>query len=139
MSGQYEFDETQNQVISSLAHKMKFVSFFLLGIGILKFGFAITLLMAQMEQGGAPVAPLDGFITGVIYLLLGIWGIKAAGSFQKVVDTEGNDIDHLMSALGNLKNVVSLAYWLLIIFLLAIIVMIILAMVLGAAPPPAAG
>ena len=135
MSQQYEFNETQNQVISDLAHKMKFVSFFLVAIGVLKFGFAILLLIEQMEQGY--VVPLDGFISGIIYLLLGIWGIKAAGSFQQVVKTQGNDIDHLMSALGNLKNVVSLAYWLLIIFLLVFIVGIILAIVLGGmAPPP---
>lgn len=135
MSQQYEFNETQNQVISNLAHKMKFVSFFLVAIALLKLGFAILLFTQQMDY----IAPLDGFITGMIYLLLGIWGIKAAGSFQQVVDTEGNDIDHLMNALGNLKNVVSLAYWLLVIFLLVFIIGIIAAIVLGGTAPPPAG
>jgi hypothetical protein len=135
MSQQYEFNETQNQVISNLAHKMKFVSFFLVAIALLKLGFAILLFTQQMDY----IAPLDGFITGMIYLLLGIWGIKAAGSFQQVVDTEGNDIDHLMNALGNLKNVVSLAYWLLVIFLLVFIIGIIAAIVLGGMAPPPAG
>jgi hypothetical protein len=135
MSQQYEFNETQNQVISNLAHKMKFVSFFLVAIALLKLGFAIVLFTQQMNY----VAPLDGLITGMIYLLLGIWGIKAAGSFQQVVDTEGNDIDHLMNALGNLKNVVSLAYWLLVIFLLVFIIGIIAAIVLGGMASPPAG
>jgi hypothetical protein len=57
--------------------------------------------------------------TGLFYLLLGIWTRSAAQSFRKIVDTQGNDIRHLMEGLGSLHQMYSLLYTLLLLVLLA--------------------
>ena len=58
----------------------------------------------------------------LFYLLLGIWTRSAAASFQKIVDTQGNDIRNLMEGMGALHSMYSLLYTLLVIVLLAGIV-----------------
>jgi hypothetical protein len=60
--------------------------------------------------------------TGLFYLLLGTWTRSAAGSFQKIVDTKGNDIRNLMDGMMSLHSMYSLLYTLLVIVLLAGIV-----------------
>jgi hypothetical protein len=57
--------------------------------------------------------------TGLFYLLLGIWTRSAAGSFRKIVDTQGHDIRNLMDGLGSLHRMYSLLYTLLVLILLA--------------------
>ena len=52
-------------------------------------------------------------VTGLFFLLQGIWARTAAGSFRKIVDTRGNDITNLMNAVGSLKTMYGLLYLLL--------------------------
>jgi hypothetical protein len=54
----------------------------------------------------------------LIYLLVGVWTRQAAGSFRKIVDTQGNDISHLMSALSALNRMYSLVLTLIFLGLL---------------------
>src|SRR5262249_24235914 len=58
-------------------------------------------------------------ITGLIFLLQGVWTRSAGGSFQKIVDTQGNDVAHLMSAIGSLRAMYGQVYMLLLAALLA--------------------
>ena len=58
-------------------------------------------------------------VTGLFYLLLGIWTRSASQSFRKIVDTRGNDIGNLMNGLGALHQMYSLLYILLLLVLLA--------------------
>jgi hypothetical protein len=58
-------------------------------------------------------------VTGLLFLLQGIWARSAAASFQKIVDTRGNDITNLMSAVGALRTMYGLLYLLLAAALLA--------------------
>jgi hypothetical protein len=58
-------------------------------------------------------------VTGLIFLLQGIWTRSSAASFQKIVDTRGNDIGHLMSAVGSLESMYGQIYLLLLGGLLA--------------------
>jgi hypothetical protein len=58
-------------------------------------------------------------VTGLFYLLLGVWTRSAGASFQKIVDTQGSDIKHLMDGMGSLHQMYSLLYTLLVIVLLA--------------------
>jgi hypothetical protein len=115
---QYEFNEAQNRVIQGLSQKMKFVSIFLIVIGLLQVAGGI--LPAVLSQSVSTIG-VEYIIGGFIYILIGVWGASAANSFQQVVDTEGNDIDHMMGALGNLKKATTLAYWLLIIFIILLV------------------
>ena len=52
-------------------------------------------------------------VTGVFFLLQGVWARSSAASFQKIVDTRGNDITNLMNAVGELRTMYGLLYLLL--------------------------
>jgi len=65
---------------------------------------------------------IGGLVNGLIYLLIGVWTRSAAGSFQKIVDTQGHDIGHLMDALGALNRMYTLISTLIIIGLLLFLV-----------------
>jgi hypothetical protein len=54
----------------------------------------------------------------LIYLLVGVWTRQAAGSFRMIVDTQGNDISHLMNALAALNRMYTLIYTLIVLGLL---------------------
>jgi hypothetical protein len=52
-------------------------------------------------------------VTGLFFLLQGLWARSSAASFQKVVDTQGNDITNMMNAVGSLKTMYGLLHLLL--------------------------
>jgi hypothetical protein len=58
-------------------------------------------------------------VTGLFFLLQGVWARSSAASFQKIVDTKGDDISHLMYAVGSLRTMYGLLYMLLALALLA--------------------
>jgi hypothetical protein len=119
---QYEFSSSQNELIKNLAEKMRFVSYFLIGVGVLiAVGGAITLL-----RGG-----IANIITGVVQIVIGVWTNKAATAFKRIVDTEGNDIENLMGALGELRKLYHLQYWLLILTFIFAALGVLLAIVAG--------
>lgn len=128
-SGSYEFNSTQEKLVQALANKMRFVSFFLIAIGILRF---ITGIVALIR--GAPLidAIISGaIISGIIILLIGFWTYTAASSFNRIVKTQGNDIENLMNALKELRKLYTLQFWLFIIVLIAIIIAIIASIFTG--------
>jgi hypothetical protein len=57
-------------------------------------------------------------VTGLFFLLQGVWVRSSAASFQKIVDTRGNDITNLMNAIGSLGSMYGLLYLLLAVALL---------------------
>jgi hypothetical protein len=57
-------------------------------------------------------------VTGLIFLLQGVWMRSSAASFQQIVDTRGNDISHLMNAVGSLRSMYGQVYLLLLAGLL---------------------
>jgi hypothetical protein len=58
-------------------------------------------------------------VTGLFFLLQGVWMRSSAASFRKIVDTKGNDITNLMNAVGGLKSMYGLLSLLLALALLA--------------------
>jgi len=98
MSNQYEFSSTQNAAFSSLAGAMKFVGIVMMVLG--------GLMVASVLVGN-----IAGAIQGVIQILVGLWTKSAANSIEGIVNTEGNDIDHLMSAVGDLDRLYTLQKW----------------------------
>ena len=108
-NGTYEFNESQNQLILDLSKKMMFVSYFLIASGILG---AISGIIAIMQGG------FGGIVQGVVLLVTGIWTINASKAFKLIVETQGNDIENLMGALGQLRKLYTLQYWLFIIALI---------------------
>lgn len=118
----YEFSQSQNELISDLSAKMRFVSMFLIGLGVLA---TITGLVTILRGG------FSSIVSGIVYLVIGLWTNKAASSFKMIVETQGNDIENLMGALGELRKLYRLQYWLLIIALVFIVIGLVLAIVGG--------
>lgn len=106
---QYEFSSSQNELITQLAEKMRFVAYFTIGLGVL---VAIAGLFTLLRGG------ISNIITGVVQIIIGVWTNKAASSFKLIVNTQGNDIENLMGALGELRKLYTLQYWLLILTLI---------------------
>ncbi len=102
---QYEFDRSQNELILDLSNKMRFVSYFLIAGGVLSGIIGLLSLNVGV------------IIPAVVDILIGVWTLNAASSFKLIVDTQGNDIVNLMGALGELRKLYRLQYWLLIITL----------------------
>ncbi|HAO13923.1 MAG TPA: hypothetical protein DCQ51_22880 [Planktothrix sp. UBA8407] len=128
-NGTYEFNESQNQLILDLSKKMLFVSYFLIAGGILgALGGVIMLLKGMLLQGG-----FGELVQGVILLITGIWTINAAKAFQLIVDTQGNDIENLMGALGQLRKLYTLQYWLFLIAVIFMAIALILTIIFGIA------
>jgi hypothetical protein len=118
----YEFNESQNQLILDLSKKMLFVSYFLIATGV--FG-AITGIITIMQGG------FGGIVQGVVLLVTGIWTINASKAFKLIVETQGNDIENLMGALGELRKLYTLQYWLFIIALVFIVIGLVLALIVS--------
>jgi len=123
-NGTYEFNESQNQLILDLSKKMMFVSYFLIVSGVLG---AISGVITVLKGG------FGGLVQGVILLITGIWTINAAKAFQLIVDTQGNDIENLMGALGQLRKLYTLQYWLFLIAVIFMAIALILALIFGIA------
>lgn len=119
-SSNYEFDHSQNVLIGQLANRMKFVSIFLMIGGVLT---AIFGLFGAVEGIGE-------IISGVADLLIGIWTYQASTAFKRIVDTQGQDIENLMGALGELRKLYTLQYWVLIFTLVALVIVFGLSVVL---------
>lgn len=117
----YEFNNSQNQLIRQLAQKMRFVGYILLALGVL----VIVAGIVNFRLGGFATV-----IQGIIQLIIGIWTAKAATSFQLIVKTQGNDIENLMTALGELRKLYALQYWIFIIALVLVVVGIVAALIL---------
>lgn len=120
----YEFSGSQNELIKNLADKMRFVSYILIVAGVLiTISGVITLF-----QGG-----VGNIINGVVQVILGIWTNKAADAFKQIVVTQGNDIENLMGALGELRKLYTVQYWLYIIALIFIGIFFVLGLIAGIA------
>ena len=117
-AAQYEFDQGQNVLIGALAKKMLWVAYFTIGAGLLM----VVAGVLSLSEGG-----LAALIEAPFLVIIGIWTKKAAASFQRVVTTEGSDVTNLMAALGELKKLYTLQYWL----ILLVIALITLAVVVG--------
>ena len=90
---QYEFTADQNRVIADLAKKMRLVGIVLQVFGVL--GTIAGLLLITRNGVGT-------LIQGVVSLFLGIWTVRAADAFRRIVTTQGQDISNLMAALDQL-------------------------------------
>jgi hypothetical protein len=100
---------------------------FLGAIGILSIllGVARLLVHAGTWQG-ALVTALGSLLQGGIFLFMAVW-IRAAGDhFEGVATTTGADIQHLMEALREVRQVSGLAR----VVLAAALVLLVLAMIL---------
>lgn len=112
----YEFTGEQNRVIRSLARKMQAVGIFMLVLGALALAGFVASLFGTPAGVWIPVA--------VFFALIGVWTVRAGREFRQVVETEGSDISHLMTALTELKKFYTLNFWLFVVYLVLIVLAI---------------
>jgi hypothetical protein len=137
---EFEFDESQNQVIGSLARKMSLVGLVMIFFGLLQLINGVASLfmsrnpdhvIAAAQKAGMPEGQLDtlkealagGFwsspitasaiafaLAGLFLFLVGMWTRQAALGFAGIVLTKGKDISRLMDALSALNRKYGLIY-----------------------------
>jgi hypothetical protein len=102
---QFEFTEAQNQVFQELGKRMTTVGNLIMVFGALTVLGAIGL---AAKGGGGSV------VSGVLWLVFGSWTANAGKSFTAIATTQGSDIDHLMHALDQLRQLYKATYRLLL-------------------------
>ncbi len=114
----YEFSAPQNTVIGSLASFMK-----VFGIICIVGGVLLILGSLFTAKGLSPDQ-----LQGVFVVIIGVLQHRAARAFRSVATTQGNDIPHLMTALGILRDIYKIQVIVMIaVFLLAIVLGVIVA------------
>lgn len=121
----YEFTPAENETIQVLARRMKFVGIFNIIIGILYGLSGLVFLLVQ------PLMLLVYLPVVGMLILIGVWTNSASSAFKMIVQTAGQDIMHLMSALENLRKLYNLQFWLLVIGLALVVIFIIIGLVVG--------
>lgn len=96
----YEFNAEQSKLIDGLGRSMRIVG--LVGLAWAVVGI-ISMGILAWKSG---VLYLD--LNPVLALFIGLWALSGGTSFINVARTQGNDIVHLMDALGKLRNIFSL-------------------------------
>jgi hypothetical protein len=109
----FEFNEEQNATIKSLSTSMRWVGAVMLVIGALQC-IAGVLTVAK---GGLP-----SLLQGFILIVFAVFTYKAAYAFRRIVDSAGQDITHLMTAICSLRNLYRLQVILLALAALLLIV-----------------
>src|SRR5262249_33056774 len=104
---QYEFTPQQNRVIGQLAGDMNWVAVPLVALGVLyAIAGVVAMIQAITHRAEATFSLLWLLLAGAVAIFLigqGMMTMKAAGSFRQIVDTRGQDINHLMDALEKMR------------------------------------
>jgi hypothetical protein len=125
----YEFSSSQNELIGDLAKKMNFVAILLIVIGVLGIVVGVVNLFTALAASEKTVIVLNNLIQGFFSLLIGTWTRNAAKAFKQIVTTAGTDIENLMLALGELRKLYTLQYWLVIIALVFFAILFVLGII----------
>jgi len=103
---EYEFSESQNELVRDLSSKMNIYSIIMLVLGVI----GLLMGLIAIAKGGV-ISAIQGITNGVI----GFLTMRAAASFKRIVDTEGSDMENLMGALGELRKLYTLQIALIIL------------------------
>ena len=94
-AAQYEFTTPQNEVLAKAAR------------WITLFAWTMILSGLIMALGGvlsADEGSIGALIAAAVYFLIGMNFRSSAAAMNEVVKTEGNDIDHLVTAVDELAD-----------------------------------
>ncbi len=130
-SSGYEFSNSQNELIEDLAQKMNFVAILLIVSGILGIIGALINLFALLAEPERIALVVSNLIQGVFLCLIGTWTKNAAQAFKQIVKTTGTDIENLMIALGELRKLYTLQYWLVVIVLVFSVLILVVGLIAG--------
>jgi hypothetical protein len=125
---EYEFSSSQNALIGDLGKKMNFVGILMIIGAVLALISGAVALFSSAAQN---TLDFSSIIQGIFLLITGLWTRNAAQAFNRVVNTTGSDIENMLGALGELRKLYTLQYWLIIILLVALVVTLILGLIAG--------
>lgn len=128
---EYEFSTSQNELIGDLGKKMSFVATLSIVAGILVLIFGVIILISAFAQPQGFAEAFNALVQGIFFLLIGIWTRNAGLAFKRIVTTSGADIENLMGALGELRKLYTLQYWLVILVLVFMVLAIVAGIVIG--------
>jgi len=124
--GNYEFNEMENSIIDKTASRAKLWGIISIVFGVLNF---------MSSCGG--FAKADMFLnlpTGIVGIVVGIAFLGVGNSLKMVVQTQGNDLMHMMQALQKMGSAFMVQIVVTIIgFVLALLIFMLVAFVLVAA------
>lgn len=115
MTANYEFTAEQNETFKGLVRYMKRSGAMIAIASVILFAyhmidhFGITL-------GGTPSAAVYYVDLTLWCLLSGVGAVvavlllRATGAFTAVIQTEGNDVEHLMSGLARLRDILRMLF-----------------------------
>ena len=121
----YEFTPEQNVTIDLLASRMRFVGIISIILG--SFYALVSPLILMTE----PFTFIMHLPLMVLLVIIGLLTNNASSSFRKIVKTKDYDIPHLMDALGNLRTLYSLQFWLMIVVGGIILMIILIGVLMG--------
>ncbi len=101
---EYEFSADQNVVIRDLAGVMSVAGLVLMALAIVAILY-VGVFVASAARDPTPMV-FAAFCAPMV--IAGFWVRRASELLLKIVDTEGRDITHLMTALAELRRIFAL-------------------------------
>jgi hypothetical protein len=98
----WEFTPQQTFLLSRLAQRMRAV------------GLALMVLAALLGLRAALGGDAIGLLAvqaGLVLGFTGFWSVRAAAELSRVATTDGADMTHLMGALGEIRKLHELQFW----------------------------
>jgi hypothetical protein len=89
--GHYEFNDTENAVVDKTASRAKLWGIISITLGVLQLGSSCGALASPMMATNLPA--------GIVGIVVGISFLGVGNSLKAVVQTQGNDVAHMMQAL----------------------------------------
>jgi hypothetical protein len=97
----YEFSDEQNKVIKRLTANMFFVGIFVLLLGVFAGALDIYYWFCPDKAG---VVKIFVAVVAFVTIMMGLYTLSSSRSFRLVFKSEGNDVDHLMTAMDKLAT-----------------------------------
>ena len=113
MTATYEFTADQNEVFKGLVRNMKRSGVMVAIASVILFAYHVADQFG-ISLGGQPTAAVYYVDLTLWYLLSGVGVvvavllIRATRGFTAVIHTEGNDVEHLMQGLTQLRGILRL-------------------------------
>ena len=127
----FEFNDSHNMVFDGLAKAATIVAIVEL---VLALGSAVPGAMALFVLNTPIVA--KALIQVLVFGAMGLWTLKAAKHVKLIVATEGDDIEHLMTAIRELRKLFLMQV---VVFLVMLITVALETLGVGLAGAAAAG
>ena len=99
----YEFTSDQNEEFLALVANLRRFRTALVSFALLQLGAAIMLYIFRNPAWGSSYYSFTALL-GFVTLVFAVLSSRMASEFKLIVDTEGADIEHLMTAFRKMKR-----------------------------------